>query len=88
MLNILMLSVDLAELDGSFSKAPCSCVSPGNDTGLTFGPRAFHSLCLMVTMLVPRTEKIPLFTDFFGGKSPPILAKTRTFVVRKITPFF
>ena len=40
----------------------------------------------MVTMLVPLTEKIPIFTDFFK-KTLPILAKTRAFVVRKITPF-
>ena len=33
-------------------------------------PRASNSFCLMATMLVPRTEKIPLFTDFEGEKHP------------------
>ena len=33
-------------------------------------PRASDALCLMVTMLVPRTKKIPLFTDFLGKNTP------------------
>ena len=49
-------------------------------------PRASDSFCLMVTMLVPRTEKYP-YSLIFLGKTPPILAKTRIFVVRKIPLF-
>ena len=67
-----------------------TAVMADTDKDTTLGSRASDSLCLMVTMLVPHTEKIPLFTELGGGggETLPILAKTRTFVVRKIVIFF
>ena len=49
--------------------------------------RASDSICLMVTMLVPRTEKIPLFTDFFG-KNTPYFSQNEDFCCKKNHPFF
>ena len=54
---------------------------------VTFFPRASDSLCLMVTMLVPRTEKIPLFTDL-EGKITPYFSQNEDFLLQeKSSPF-
>ena len=46
------------------------------------------SFCLMVTMLVPHTEKMFLFTDLKGKKTPPTLAKNENFYCKKNHLFF
>ena len=57
-----------------------------NDTDILV-PRASDSLYLMVSMLVPRTEKIPLFTDFLG-KITPYFSQNEDFCCKKNHPFF
>ena len=44
-------------------------------------------LSLMVTMLIPCTEKIPLFTDF-GQKNTPYFSQNEEFCRKKNHPFF
>ena len=51
------------------------------------GTRASNSPCLMVTMLVPHTEKIPLFTDFWE-KITPYFSQKEDFCCKKNHPFF
>ena len=41
----------------------------------------------MVTMLVPLTEKVPLFTDFWG-KITPYFSQNEDFCCKKNHPFF
>ena len=91
-MSITMLQYPVAEYNSRiymllrFASSMSKIMGAHNSKHTMTGP-ASDSFYSMVTMLVPRTEKIPLSTDF-GGENTPYFNQNEDFCCMENHPFF